>query len=158
MTAVELEDWPYDGGGEVHDDRQQSVGGKEACERERKEPGAFTDAHDHDGRRNHEADAVDGHAPLQSRVTVVRDGVADEHEYDAGHESLANLKQAWNRGHVPGDFAWLRSRQTHFDEIRHGGQAGEDRGDDSEVSRLAAHRLALQEVEREDDGRRQAKK
>lgn len=158
MTAVKLEDRPNDGGSEVHDDRKQSVGGKEACEWERKEPGAFTDAHDHDGRRNHEADAVDSHAPLQGRVTIIRDRVADEHEYDAGHEGLTNLKQAWNRGHVPGDFTWLRSRQTHFDEIRYGGQAGEDRGDDSEVSSLIAYHLALQEVEWENDGRRQAKK
>ncbi len=156
--AVELEDRPNDGGSEVHGGRQQGVSRKEACEWERQAPSAFADAHHHDGRRNHETDAVDSHAPLQSRVTVIRDGVADEHEYDAGHEGLANLQQAWNRGHVPGDFARLRSRQTHFHEIRHGGQAGEDCGGDSVVSRLVAPRFALQEVEREYDGCRQAKK
>jgi len=156
VLGVKVEDGPDDGRRHVEDHGQQGVAGEEAGEGEGQAAGALADAQQDDGRRQDEADAVDGHAVLERVVPVVHHGVADEDEDDAGHEGLADLQQPGRRGHVAGHLAGTRLADAHLGDVGDGGQAGEDGGDDAVGADFAVARGALEEVEGEDDGGGQA--
>lgn len=156
VLRVELEYGPDDGGGQVEDHGQEGVARQETGEGEGEAAGALADAEHDDGCRQDEADAVDGHAVLESVVVVVQDGVADEDEDDAGHEGLAHLQQPGGRGHVARHFARPSLADAHLGHVGDGGQAGEDGGHDAVVSNVRRACGTFEEVEREDYGGGQA--
>lgn len=156
VLGVKVEDGPDDGRRQVEDHGQQGVGGEEASEGEGQAAGALADAQQDDDRRQDEADAVDGHAVLERVVSVVHHGVADEDKDDAGHKGLADFQQAGGRGHVAGHLARTRLADAHLGHVGDGGQAGEDGRHDAVGADVTVARGALEEVEGEDDGGRQA--
>lgn len=156
VLRVKLEYGPDNGSRQVEDHGQESVGRQETGEREGEAAGALADAEHDDGRRQDEADAVDGHAVLQGVVVVVQNGVADEDEDDARHEGLTHLQQAGGRGHVTRDFARSRLADAHLAHVGDGGQAGEDGGHDAVVLGRGRTRGTFEEVEGEDYGGGQA--
>lgn len=156
MLGVKVEDGPDNGCWQIEDHGQQGIGGQEAGKREGEAAGALAYAEQDDGRRQDEADAVDGHAVLECIVAVVQHGVADEDKDDAGQEGLADLQQARGRGHVAGHLAWTRLADAHLANVGDGGQAGEDGWHDAVVADFTRACGALEEVEGEDDGGGQA--
>lgn len=156
VLLIELVYGPDDGGREIHAHGQEGVRGQEAGEGEGQEARALPYAHHDDGGRQYEADAVDGQAPLGCPVLVVGYGLADEDEYDAGDEGLAHFQKSRRRGHVAGDLSRTGLAETHFAQVRYGGQAGKHGRHDAAVDHLAAARVAFEEVKGEDDGCGQA--
>lgn len=156
VLGVKVEDGPDDGRWQVEDHGQQGVARQEAREGEGEAAGALAYAEQDDGRRQDEADAVDGHAVLERVVSVVHHGVADEDEDDAGHEGLADFQQAGGRGHVAGHLARTRLADAHLGHVGDGGQAREDGRHDAVGADFTLARGALEEVEGEDDGGGQA--
>lgn len=152
VVFVELEHGPDDGGSQIHDGRQEAIGRQELGEGDGEAAGALPHTQHHHRHGEDEADAVDRHAPLERRVAVVGNGVADQDEDDAGHEGLAHLQQARCRGHVACHLSWPGLGQAHLHHVGHRRQAGEDSGDDAMVSSLVGEGLALQEIDGEDDG------
>lgn len=156
MLGIKVEDGPDNGCWQIEDHGQEGVGRQEACKWEGEAAGAFAYAEQDDGSRQNEADAVDWHAVLEGIVTVVQHRVADEDEDDAGHKGLANFQQAGGCGHVAGHLAWTRLADANLGHVGDGGQAGEDGRHDAVVTRFTWSCWALEEVEGEDDGGRQA--
>lgn len=156
VLGVEVEDGPDDGRRQVEDDGQQGVARQEARKREGQAVGALADAEQDDDGRQDEADAVDRHAVPERVVAVVQGGVADEDEDDAGQEGLTDLQEPGRCGHVAGDLTWPSFGEAHLAHVGDGGQAGEDGAHNAEVAHLALASASLEEVEREDDGGRQA--
>lgn len=89
-------------------------------------------------------------------MAVVQHRVADKDEDDAGHKGLAHLEQAWRRGHVASHFAGSRLADANLADVGHGGQAGEDRGNDTVVVDLVSSGDALDVRKGEDNGGGQA--
>lgn len=156
MLWVKVEDGPDDGCWQIEDHGQQGVGRQEAGKREGEAAGALADTEQDDGRRQDEADAVDGHAVLERIVTVIHHGVADEDKDDAGDKGLADFQQARGCGHVAGHLTWTRLADAHLAHVGDGGQAGEDGWHDAVVADFTWASGALEEVEGEDDGSWQA--
>lgn len=89
-------------------------------------------------------------------MTVVQHGVADKDKDDAGHKGLADFQQARGCGHVAGHLAWTCLADANLGHVGDGGQAGEDGRHDAVITRFTRSCGALEEVEGEDDGGRQA--
>lgn len=156
MLGVKVEDGPDDGHWQIEDHSQQGVGRQEAGKWEGEAAGALSYAEQNDGCWQDEADAVDGHAVLECIVAVVQHRVADEDKDDAGHKGLADFQQARGCGHVAGYLAWTCLADAHLAHVGDGGQAGKDGWHDAVVADLTLACGALEEVEGEDDGCRQA--
>lgn len=150
---AERENGPNDDSWQVHEEGQEAVRWEELGEGNWEKAGAFAHAQDHHHHGDNEADAVNGHAPLQRRVVVVGDGVADQDENDAGHKGLAHLQDARDRGHVSRHLSRLRLRQAHLAEVDYRRQAGEDRGGDAEAAYLTGQPPLLPEEEQRTDDR-----
>lgn len=155
VLGVKVEYGPDDGCWQIEGHSQQGIGRQKAGKWEGKAAGALSYAEQNDGRWQDEADAVDGHAVLEFMLAVIQHRVADEDEDDAGHEGLADFQQARGCGHVAGYLAWTRLADAHLAHVGDSGQAGKDGWHDAEVA-LTLACGALEEVEGEDDGGRQA--
>lgn len=151
-----MEHWPDNGGAQVHQHGEEPVSRQELGEGDGQAASALAHAQHHHGHREDEADAVHGHAPLQPRVVVVRHWVTDQDENDARHEGLANLEQTRCCGHVARHLSGSGFGQAHLHHVGYSGQAGEDGGSDAVAASFAAHVLAFEKEEWEDNGGREA--
>lgn len=156
VIRVKLEYGPNNGSRQIEDHGQKSIGRQETGKREGEAAGALADTDHNDGRWQDKADAVDGHAVLQSTMIVVEDGVADEDKDDAGHKGLTHLQQTRGCGHVTRNFPWARLADAHLDHVGNSGETGKDRCHDPVVSDLRRSPRTFEEVEGEDYGSGQA--
>lgn len=156
VLGVKVEDRPDDGRWQIEDHSQQGIGRQEAGKWEGEAAGALSHAEQNDSCWQDKADTVDGHAVLECVVAVVQNGVADEDKDDAGHKGLADFQEARGCGHVASNLTWTCLADAHLAHVGDCGQAGKDGWHDAVAANLTLTWGAFEEVEREDDGGRQA--
>lgn len=154
VLFVKLEHGPNDGSGQVHDNRQEPVSWQELGEGDGEAAGALAHTQHHHSHGEDEADAVDGHAPLERCMGIIGHRVADQDEDNTGHKGLAHLQQAWSCSHVTCHLSWPRFAQAHLPHVGYRCQAGEDCGGDAMAVDIAIKLLVLEEKKWEDDGGR----
>lgn len=156
VLRVKLEYGPDNGSRQIEDHGQKSIGRQETGKREGETASALADTEHDDGCWQDKANAVDGHAVLQSIMIVIQYGVADEDKDDAGHKGLTHLQQTRGCGHVTRNFTWSCLADAHLGHVGNGGETGKDSWHYTVVSDFRWSPGTFEEVEGEDYGGGQA--